>query len=134
MLTESEGDKAAYSSFTDIAGLFEQTILLTGQSFHRLVYQRRYNILSTLIDNSNKVNELLKEHDPLLNEPSNTYLFGDKFEEILTKSTAAQKKLSGVFTGLKKPGQSSATKTAGQQKPFRKGPFSPNENSGGGKG
>ena len=78
MLTESErehvdeGDEAAYSSFTDIAGLFEQTILLTGQSFHRLVYQRRYNILSTLIDNSNKVNELLKEHAPLLNEPSNT--------------------------------------------------------------
>jgi len=85
MLTEN-------SSFTDIAGLFEQTILLTGQSFHRLVYQRRYNILSTLIDNSNKVNELLKEHAPLLNEPSNTYLFGDEFEEILAKSTAAQKK------------------------------------------
>jgi len=58
----------------------------------------------------------------------NTFLFGEKFEEILTKSTAAQKKLSGVFTGLKKPSSSATTSTkASTQKSFRKGPFLPGE-------
>jgi len=55
-------DEIVADRFSEITGLFEQTMLLVGQLFHKIVHQRRYNILSTLIDNSSKVNKLLKEH------------------------------------------------------------------------
>ena len=54
-------DDEASDGHQEIASLFEQTILLVGQAFNSVAYQRRLNVLNTLIDNSVKVKEILKE-------------------------------------------------------------------------
>ena len=48
-----------------------------GQVFNSVAYQRRLNVLNTLIDDNVKVKEILKE--PMLNLDAidNDYLFGE---------------------------------------------------------
>ena len=127
MITEGDkesvdtDDEYAVTNFAEITGLFEQTVLLSAQAQQRMTHQRRYNILSTLIDNPAKVNELLRDQAEIMNDPGNKYLFGEKFEEVLSKSSTSQKKLNEVFTGLKKPVV--AKKNQHQNQPFRKGPL-----------
>ena len=60
-MTEEERDPLSSKNedFLEISQLFEQSILLCEQSCQKMLYQRRYNVLSTLIDNPAKVNELL---------------------------------------------------------------------------
>ena len=58
-------DDDALDGHQEIASLFEQTILFVDQVFSSVAYQRRLNILRTLIDNNVKVKEILKE--PMLN-------------------------------------------------------------------
>ena len=60
----------------DIATFFEQSILLIGQTFNGITYHRRLNILNTLIDNSIKVKEILKERSLDLDDMENPYLLG----------------------------------------------------------
>ena len=79
--------------------MFEQSILLKVQAFNAITYQRRLNILNTLIDNRIKTKEILKERILDLNDMENPYLFGEKFEEELIKITRAKQKLS-IFTDL----------------------------------
>ena len=69
---------------------FEQIILLVGQVFNSVAYQRYINVLNLLKDNNVKVKETLKEPMLILKEPmlnldaiDNDYLFGEKFEEEL---------------------------------------------------
>ena len=42
----------------EIAGSFEQTIILNGQALNSIPYWRRLNVLKTLIGNGIKVKEL----------------------------------------------------------------------------
>ena len=58
-------DDQAEDGNQEIASLFEQTVLLVGQVFNLVAYQRRFNVLNTLIENNFKVKEILKE--PMLN-------------------------------------------------------------------
>ena len=51
-----DNDKAV-SGHTEITGLFEQTKLLIGQMFNTITYQKRLDVLNTLIDNSTRVKE-----------------------------------------------------------------------------
>ena len=76
-------DDEALDGHQEKASLFEQTILLVGQVFNSLAYQRRLNVLNTLIDNNVKVKEMLKEPMLNLHAKDNDYLFGEKFEEQL---------------------------------------------------
>ena len=76
-------DDEASDGHQGMASLFEQTILLVGQVFNSLAYQRRLNVLNTLIDNNVKVKEMLKEPMLNLHAIDNDYLFGEKFEEQL---------------------------------------------------
>ena len=64
----------------EIATLFEQSILLISQVFNPITYHRRLNILNTLIDNSIKVKEILKEPNLDLDDMENPYLFLEKCE------------------------------------------------------
>ena len=48
-------DDEASDGHQEIASLFEQTILLVGHVFNSVVYQRRLNVLNTLIENNVKV-------------------------------------------------------------------------------
>ena len=93
-------DDEASDGHQEIANLFEQAILLVGQVFTSAAYQRCLNVLNTLIDNNVKVKEILKE--PMLNLDAigNEYLFGEKFEEQLSKTTTAKQKSKSIFTGL----------------------------------
>jgi len=69
-----------------ISSLFERCTLLVEQSFNSTSYQRRLNILSTLIDSSGKV--ILKEQS--------------FFEEMLSRETSARQKSLIAFTALTK--------------------------------
>ena len=86
----------------EVVNLFEQTVLLTAQTYNFLAYQRRMNVLSKLIPNSTKVKEILKEQSLELDVIENKYLFGNKFEEKLSKITTAKQKSKAIFTGLQK--------------------------------
>ena len=69
-------DDEAADGNQEIASLFEQRVLLVGQVFNLVAYQRRLNVLNTLIENNFKVKEILKE--PMLNLDAldNDYSFG----------------------------------------------------------
>ena len=77
--TFSDDDDEATSGHMEIATLFEQSILLLGQAFNAIIHRRRLNILNTLIDNSIKVKEVLKERSLDLDDMESPYLFGEKF-------------------------------------------------------
>ena len=75
------------------------------------------------IPNSIKVKEILKEQSLELDATENEYLFGDKFEEKLSKITTAKQKPKTIFTGLQ---NSSSSKFRPCYQPFRAGPLSQN--------
>ena len=115
-------DNEASDGHQEIASLFEQTILLAGQVFNSVAYQIRLIVLNTLIDNIFKVKEILK---PMLNLEAidNDYLFGEKFEEQLSKITSAKQKSKSIFTGLQgKPNMMNQFVNTVNQ-PFRSGPL-----------
>ena len=60
--------------------LFDQATLLAGQVYNPVGYQRRLNILLTLIDNSTKDKGMLKEDSLKLDDVENEYIFEDRFE------------------------------------------------------
>ena len=83
-------DDEAISGHMEIATLFEQSILLISQAFNAITYHRRLNILNILIDNSIKVNEILKERSLDLDDMENPYLFGEKFEKLIKITSSKQ--------------------------------------------
>ncbi|XP_066912059.1 uncharacterized protein [Clytia hemisphaerica] len=109
-----------------LSHLLDQTILVLGQVQNAMNYHRRENVLSTLIDSSTRVKDILKNQSQELNLPNNNKLFGEEFENKLIKDTKAIKKSESVFTGVKP--SSSATKprfpTIGTKRPFPGGPLS----------
>ena len=60
------------------------------------------NALSKLIATSTKVKEILKEQSLELGGIKNKCLFGEKFEEKLSKFTTAKQKSKIISTGLQK--------------------------------
>ena len=56
---------------------------MPSQTENTLAYQRRENILSTLLDSSNKVKDVPKTQSKELNGSSNDCLFGEGFEKKL---------------------------------------------------
>ena len=60
------------------------------------------NVLSTLMPNSAKVKEILKDQSLELDGIKNKYLFGENFKEKLSKITTAKQKSKTIFTGLQK--------------------------------
>ena len=74
-----DNDHEATSGHMESAILFEQSILLIGHAFNAIKYHRRLNILNTLIENSIKVKEILKERNLDLDDMGNPYLLGEKF-------------------------------------------------------
>ena len=87
---------------TAISSFFEQKMLLIGQEFHSVTFYRRQNILSNLIDNLSKVNEISKDSDMALDDISSKCFFSDKSEEKLHKGTNAKQKSKLIFGGLQR--------------------------------
>ena len=127
-------DDEASDGHQEIARLFELTILLVDQVFNSVACQRRLNVLNTLIDNSVKEKEILKE--PMLNLDAidNDYLFGEKFEEQLSKITSVKQKSKAIFTGLqRKPNMMNQFVNPVNQ-PFRSDPLPNSQQRGKGRG
>ena len=95
-------DDEAADGHQEIASLFEHTVLLVGQVFNSVAYQRRLNVINTLIKNNVKVKEILKEPVLNLDAIDNDYLFGETFEEQLSKATTEKQKSKSIFTGLQR--------------------------------
>ena len=125
-------DDEASDGHQEIASLFEQTVLLVGQAFNSVAYQRRLNVLNTLIDNSVKGDSKGTKLD--LDATDNGYLFGEKFEEQLSKITSAKQKSKAIFTGLqRKPNMMNQFVNPVNQ-PFRSGPLPNSQQRGRGRG
>ena len=111
----------------EISQTMDQAVLLLGQVQNTVSYHRRENVLSTLIDTSIRVKEILKNQSNDLNLSSNKFLFGEEFESKLLKDTKTIKKSESVFTGLK-PSSSTAPRSrllpAGGKRPFLGGSLS----------
>ena len=65
--------------------LFEQSVLLIGQVFNTLAYQRRRNALSTLIENNVRIKQIFKEPSLNMDDVDNNYLFGKKLRKSWVK-------------------------------------------------
>ena len=63
-------------ALAECAEVFDQAILMLSQVFNNVAYHRRENVLSTLIDSSSKVKEILKVKSSDLNDSGNKFLFG----------------------------------------------------------
>lgn len=62
-----------------------------------MAYQRRQNVLSTMIKSNAKVKEILKERSLNMDDTDNDRLFGEKFEEKLVKGSDANQKSKSVL-------------------------------------
>ena len=85
-----------------ISRLLDLAVLLVGQVYNFIGYQRRLNILSVLIDNNTKIKEKLKEESLKLDIVDNKCLFRYGLKEKLAKRTCAKQKSKSLFTGLQK--------------------------------
>ena len=85
-----------------ISRLLDLAVLLVGQVYNFIGYQRRLNILSVLIDNNTKIKEKLKEESLKLDIVDNKCLFRYCLKEKLAKITCAKQKSKSLFTGLQK--------------------------------
>ena len=107
---------------------FEQTIMLLAQAINSVGYYRRENILSTCIESTSRVKEILKKEAKELDDPKNKCLFGEDFESKLLKDSKALKKSEAIFTGLSSNSSSGSNATSkdynsNNNQPFRRGPL-----------
>ena len=95
-------DDEAADGHQEMVSLFEQTILLAGQGLNSVAYQRRLNVLNTLIENNVKVKEILKE--PMLNLEAidNDFIFGESLRNSYQKLQLQNKNPNQYSLGVKK--------------------------------
>ena len=98
-------DDEAADGHQEMVSLFEQTILLAGQGLNSVAYQRRLNVLNTLIENNVKVKEILKE--PILNLDAidNDFIFGESLRNSYQKLQLQNKNPNQYSLGVKKKPQ-----------------------------
>ena len=109
-------------SLKDLTQNLEQSILLLGQSFYGVTYQRRLNVLQAIMKDS-KAKDALKEKGELL-EGNGANLFGKKFEEHLTSVIKSKRKCKELLK---------ESYPDHKRKPFRRGPPSQENRRGGGR-
>ena len=90
--------------------LIEQSILLVGQTHNFLLYERRKNILNSLM-NAHSGSTTLKEQADLLTK-SDTLLFGNEFRDHIVDSLKAKRKSMEAFS----------TESPSSKKPFSPSP------------
>ena len=73
----------------DLKEYTEQTVILIGQVYNSMSYQRRLNALSTMMKEA-KAKEVLKDKSDMFT--SNDELFGEKFKDDWTKTMKSKKK------------------------------------------
>ena len=108
-------------SMRDLTKSVEQAVTMIGQSFNAVSYQRRLNVLSTVMKEGKKAKQTLKEKADLL-QKEDVDLFGDRFRTHISKTVKSKEKSKELFKNISSPMR--------QKKPFRSGP--PQQRSGGG--
>ena len=93
--------------------LTQQTLILSGQTFNCLSYQRRLLTLQPILKDSKAKNALKEKASSLTDE---SYLFGSKFEEGLTKSLKSKKKCGELLK------ESRSYDDRGYRQPFQRRP------------
>ena len=107
---EAEAEKEEIP-LEDISTGLEQSILLVGQSFNAVTYQRRCNVLSVLMKDHRKTKSTIKEQAKLF-EVSDNELFGKKIRKHVVDTAKVKKESKEVY---RKQGFE-------QKQPFHKGP------------
>ena len=89
----------------EAATLLEQTVLLVGQCHNMLTYERRKNVLSSVLSGGNtQVAAMLKDQKDLLVKNEDGLLFGKDFKEEVKETVKDRKKSREAFgTSPKKP-------------------------------
>ena len=106
--------KAEIHKLGDISKTLDSVVALVGQATQRTSYYRRHLILESLLADNKQPKTMLNDWESALEENTSKYLFGDKFEEELCRSSKTKKKSKDIFKGLLK---------SGVTRPFRKGPL-----------
>ena len=89
--------KSGRMSLEDLSTAIEQTGVLVGQASQSITYQRRHNVLTSLLRDPPKWSSILKEESGSLIEESNK-LFGPKFEEHLHKKAKLKTESKKLFS------------------------------------
>ena len=108
---EAEAEKVEIP-LEDISTGLEQSILLVGQSFNAVTYQRRCNVLSVLMKDHRKTKSTIKEQAKLFEVSDNEELFGKKFRKHVMDTAKVKKESKEVY---RKQGFE-------RKQPFQKGP------------
>lgn len=101
----------------DLAKHLEQTVMLIGQTFNALTYNRRLNALSVIMSDKRKAKNTIKEQSSLL-EKTDANLFGSSFRKHVIETAKAKKESKEVYKHESK-------------RPFRKGPSFQQKHNGG---
>ena len=106
--------KPANMSVPELSTTIEQAIILTGQVSNVITYQRRSNVLSTLLKDQRKAVKMLKDHKDLFQSNSKS-LFGSKLETHLEKKAKLKSKSKDYFKSFQ-------ANTNARGRPFSRGP------------
>jgi len=108
---------------SEIAMLFDQVVLMVSQTSNSITHHRRDNILSTLIESSTKVKDILRDQSKELDASTNESLFGKDFQNQMIKDSKAVLKSKDLFTGLKpnrQPRGPSSTNNGFKNRPLKR--------------
>ena len=104
-----------------MSDMMDQVVLLLGQAINTCSYIRRFNILMSFIGDKVKVDAMLKENAEAFKD-SKEMLFGQKFEEVVTKSIASKNKSMEFFDSLNRDHQGSSGHREPKKQPFQRPP------------
>lgn len=99
---------------------FEQTVTLIGQLVNHILYQRRFMILSAMFNDKKKAKQLLKDWKDLLMD-TESYLFGEKFEDKVIKTQKTKLKTKQLLKDSMAPKNPRFPKGPPPQRPRGRG-------------
>lgn len=119
----SEVTEEEILALPDAAELLELSSLLIGQCSNALTYERRRNVLSSILSGgTSQISAMLKDNKDILKKNEDGMLFGKEFKEQIKESAKDKKKSNEAFDN-NTPTRCTA---AGSRfrRPFREGPLS----------
>ena len=101
--------------------LVHKCVLLLGQASNALSYNRRFNLLSNMLNDPRRAKSVLKEKAPVL-QTNDENLFGKKFRSYVIETERSKKKTVEAFA------------SESRKQPFQRGPSSQSTKKSGGGG
>ena len=117
---DSSQDKIKIS-MKELTKSLEQSVMLTGKTYNTISYYRRSNILTSVLKDSRKAKQILKDKADLLAN-KDISLFGERFQSYISKTVKSKQKSKELFK---------TWSTLTRKRPFKPGP--PPQGSSGGR-